>query len=210
MKRSINWIADESGSVLVIVMVVLVAVTALSLTMMNFTTQEMKMAGHYKFDKVAFYNGDSGIYGTPKFIRLLLPDSSPVAEEDPNKAGCVRFLNTSGGSAAEEIRNRIYGYEGDDTTITYNDNDTGEARPEAADISLNACQIPAAVNIVRVGADTQSSGGAIEFAAGADGLGSGGGDQGVRFRLVSTGSDDQNNTHTIRAIYRWKNVPGGL
>jgi hypothetical protein len=209
MKRNIDWIIDESGSVLVIVMVVLVAVTALSLTMMNFTTQEMKMASHYKFDKEAFYNGDSGIYGTPKFIRTLFPNAEPVAEEDPQKAGCIRYLNASGGNAADIVMRRIYGYPGD-TTAIYNDFGTLEESPTAGDISFNACGIPSAINIIRLGGDAQMSGGAIEFAAGADGLGSGGGEQAVRFRLVSTGSDAQGNTHTIRAIWRYKNIPGGL
>ncbi len=210
MKRSKQWITDEGGSVLIIVMVVLVALTALSLTMMNFTTQEMKMASHYKFDKEAFYNGDSGIYGTPKYIREILSTAEPIAAEDPGKAGCIRFLNTGGSNASDEIRSRIFGYEGEDTTASFNDFGTLEERPEAADISMAACQIPAAINVINTGYDRQSSGGAIEFAAGADGLGSGGGDAAILFRLVSTGHEAQDNTHTIRAIYRYKAISGGL
>jgi hypothetical protein len=209
MKPKASSLNNQNGSVLVIVVVVLVALTALSLTMLNFTTQEMKMASHYKFDKVAFYNGDSGIYGTPKFIRLLFTEGAPVTEEDPNKAACFRYMNTSGGNAGEEILSRIFGFEGLDNTASFNTTPTGEQDPAASDISLMGCQIPADINIINAGPE-EVSGSGREFAAGGDGLGSGGGDQAVRFRLVSTGSDDQHNTHTIRAIYRWKSIPGGL
>ncbi len=207
MKSNTHCLADQSGSVLVIVIVVLVALTALSLTMLNFTTQEMKMAGHYKFEKVAFYNGDSGIYGTPKFIRLIFAEGVPVAEEDPNKAACFRYKNTSGGSAGEEVLSRIFGFEGLDSTESFNASPTDEKDPAASDISLMGCRIPADINIINAGPE-EVSGSGREFAAGGDGLGSS--EQAVRFRLVSTGSDDQNNTHTIRAIYRWKNISGGL
>ncbi|MFZ1984896.1 MAG: pilus assembly PilX N-terminal domain-containing protein [Desulfatitalea sp.] len=208
MKPNSSCLANESGSVLVMVMIVLIALTALSLTMINFTTQETKMAGHYKFDKVAFYNGDSGIYGTPKFIRLLFTEGEAVPAEDPAQAACVQYLN-AGGGADEEILNRIFGFEGQDTTAALNDTPEHEQNPLAADISMNGCRIPADINIVPMGPE-EVSGAGREFAAGGDGLGSGGGDQAVRFRLVSTGSDDQNNTHTIRALYRWKSIPGGL
>lgn len=209
MKRNRNIMADESGSVLVMVVIVLVALTALSLAMINFTTQETKMAGHYKFDKVAFYNGDSGIYGTPKFIRLLFTEGESVPEADPAQAGCVQYKNVSSGNAGEEILKRIFGFEGQDTTASLNSTPDDEKSALASDISMKGCQIPADINIINAGPE-EVSGAGREFAAGADGLGSGGGDQAVRFRLVSTGSDDQNNTHTIRALYRWKSIPGGL
>lgn len=210
MKADRNCLTNESGSVLVIVIVVLVAVTALSLTMINFTTQETKMAGHYKFEKVAFYNGDSGINGTAKFIRLVYKDGEGVDEEDPQRAGCVRYLNTTSSDRGTEIVNRI-GEWGEDVTKSYNDNGTGEQDPAAADISMRGCQIPADINIIRLGPLRSAlTGSGVEFGAAADGLGSGGTDQPIGFRLVSTGSDDQNTTHTIRAIYLWKNVAGGL
>ena len=117
MKPDRSHIASETGSVLIIVMVVLVAVTAISLTMLNFTTQETKMATHYKFAKVAFYNGDSGIYGTPKFIRLLFSDGTPVPEADPGRAGCIQYKNASSGDASQEILSRIFGFEGQDAVV---------------------------------------------------------------------------------------------
>ena len=82
-------INDQNGSVIMIVMLVLIAVSALSVTMINFSTSDVYMAGNYKFAKIAFYNGDSGIYATPKFIRLLYPQGDPIDEESPTRAGCV-------------------------------------------------------------------------------------------------------------------------
>jgi hypothetical protein len=54
------------------------------------------------------------------------------------------------------------------------------------------------------------SGGGVEFGAGAEGVGFGGSSGIARvFRLVSTGTDQQNTSHTIRALYRWVDVAGG-
>lgn len=199
---------NQNGSTILIVMIVLVAVTALSLTMMTFTSQDVNMSANYKFSKVAFYNGDSGIYGTPKFIRMVYPEADPTITEDLTRSGCVQFLNTTEPDAASEIMNRIYAYEDRDATESFNDNGNQEASPEAADISMAGCDIQAAVNIITQ-APEHMSGDGSEFGAGAEGLG-GGTTKMRKFRLVSTGSDDQGNTHTIRAVYRWVNVSGGL
>jgi hypothetical protein len=203
-----NLLHDQNGTVILTVMLVLIAVSALSLTMMNFSTVEVNMAGNYKFEKTAFYNGDSGIYGTPKFIRLVFPSGNPVPEASPTQAGCVQFLNTTQTDGALEIMQRIYGFEGRDVTDAMNDTLANEEDPTAADISMNGCAIPADVNIIRMGGQ-QLSGGGVEFGAGAEGMGSGA-DRAVLFRLVSTGRDDTGNTQSIRALYRWVDVPGGL
>ncbi len=200
---------NQNGSVILIVMLVLIAVSALTLTMMNFSSQDVNMAGNYKFDKVAFYSGDSGIYATPKFIRLVYPQGDPIQAEDPNRAGCVQFLNADDeADPAQAILNRIYGFEGRDSTADLNDDVDEEQSAEAADISMDGCDVPADINVINLGG-IQMSGGGVEFGAGAEGIGSGA-DRATHFRLVSTGRDDSGNTHTIRAIYRWVDVPGGL
>lgn len=205
--KQINY-RNQSGSTILIVMIVLIAITALSLTMMTFTSQDVNMSGSYKFEKIAFYNGDSGIYGTPKFIRLIWPEADPTLIADPTRAGCVQFLNTTEADEANEIMNRIYAFEGRDATASLNDDIDAEESSDAADISMSGCNIPAEVNIITA-APEHMSGDGSEFGAGAEGLG-GGITQMRKFRMVSTGSDDAGNTHTIRAIYRWVNVPGGL
>lgn len=203
--KSKTIIRDESGMALVLVMAILITITAIALTLVNTTSQEMKMAGNYHFDKVAFYNGDSGIYGTPKFVRLLFPEGDAIPESDPTQAGCISYLNTVA-SGPEEIRARIYGFEGQDATDMYNSTVDDEEKAEAADISMNGCNIPADINIVNMGGGNVTGGGS-EFGTGAEGMK--GGDE-VRFRLVSTGKDAQGQQHTIRAIYRWVPISGGL
>ncbi|MDA8142187.1 MAG: pilus assembly PilX N-terminal domain-containing protein [Desulfobacteraceae bacterium] len=210
--------SNKNGSALIIVMVVLVAATALSMTMINFTSTESKMAAHYKFSKVAFFYGDSGIYGAAKFIRLQRSEGDPIAEQDPKKAGCVAYLNTSGSDSGKEIRARLYGgFRGEvpDATESYNTPAAlvanKDANSAAADISMSGCQIPASINVIYLGAlGPQGSGGGAEFGTGSDGLGGGGGDQPIGFRLTSTGKDSQNDTHSVRAIYLWRKAPGGL
>ena len=180
--------------------------------MINFSTQEMKSAGYYKHSQMAFYNGDSGVYATPKFIRLLNDWSVPLTESDPNRIGCVKYLNTSGSNAGQEILDRIQGTKGvTDVTAIYNGDAATEADPAAADISMSGCDIDADINIVFLGFDRQSaSGDGTEFGISADGLGGGGGTVAMRYRLISTGADSQNNTHTVRGVYRFKKIPGGL
>jgi hypothetical protein len=207
-QRNPQLLKNQDGSVIVIVMLVLIAVSALSVAMMNFSASDVDMAGNYKFDKMAFYSGDSGIYATPKFIRLVYPEGEPIDEESPTQAGCVQFLNTTQPDSAMEIMQRIYGFEGRDATESLNDSVEDEMDSAANDISMRGCNVPADVNIIRLGGE-QMSGGGVEFGSGAEGVGSAA-QKSVNFRLVSTGNDDLGNSHTIRAIYRWVDVPGGL
>lgn len=207
-KRKPPLLSNQNGSVILIVMLVLVTVIALSATMINFSTSDIDMAGNYKFDKIAFYSGDSGIYATPKFIRLVFPSGDPISEESPAQAGCVRYLNTTQTDSALEILQRIYGFEGRDATGSYNDSVENEMDSQAGDISMRGCDVPADINVIPLGGE-QLSGGGVEFGSGGDGVG-GGTIRSVKFRLVSTGHDDSDNSHTIRAIYRWVDVPGGL
>ena len=206
------YCGNQKGSVLVIVMLVLVAVMALSVTMINISNQEMKAAGNYKHSQTAFYNGDSGVYATPKFIRLLNYWPVPLAEETPNRIGCVQYLNTTTGNPGQEILDRIQATKGvTDATAAYNGDPTTEQDPNAADISMNGCDIDADINIVWLGFDRQgASGDGTEFGTASDGLGGGGGSVPMRYRLVSTGKDSQSNTHVIRGMYRFKKIPGGL
>ena len=70
--RSINTIfTEQEGSVIMIVVVILMAVTALGLTMMNMGSSEQEMSANEKFYEDSFYDADSCIQVTAKFLRHL-------------------------------------------------------------------------------------------------------------------------------------------
>ncbi|MEJ2158825.1 MAG: pilus assembly PilX N-terminal domain-containing protein [Desulfobacteraceae bacterium] len=91
LKHTMN---NEDGATLIIVMLVLVAVTALGITAMNISTTEVNLAGNDKWQKMGFYNADPGFHGTPSVIypNLNPETEAPVAPADPNNAadeGCL-------------------------------------------------------------------------------------------------------------------------
>ena len=70
--RSISTtFTEQDGSVIMIVVVILMAVTALGLTMMNMGSSEQEMAANEKFYEDSFYDSDSCIQVTAKFLRHL-------------------------------------------------------------------------------------------------------------------------------------------
>ena len=206
MKRMDLVRREEKGSVIMVVVLILIAISALALTAINFSAMDVNMAASYKFDKEVFANADSCINGVPPYIDLLFPNAEPIKEDDV-RVGCVQFLNTSQPDTAREIMNRFYGFPGD-VTAQYN-TPALEGDSEAADISMEGCDIPCITNVDPKGGGHMSGGG-VEFGVGAEGIGVGGMSGAAKqFRLIATGRDHQNVEYKVRAIYRWVDVARG-
>ena len=88
--RSISTtLTEQDGSVIMIIVVILMAVTALGLTMINMGSSEQEMAANEKFYEDSFYDADSCVQVTAKFLRHLsdeddnanygIPPGSPLA-----------------------------------------------------------------------------------------------------------------------------------
>ncbi|MCP4745830.1 MAG: hypothetical protein GY874_06760 [Desulfobacteraceae bacterium] len=206
MKKLALPINNEQGMTLIVAILILVAVTALGLTSINITTTEINLVGNDKFQKVGFYNGDSGVHGTPSVIAPLLNDEGPIAQAgsgDPDAAACLEYLNyISPANPSAEFEDMIFVHMGtagcDANQLAYKD------------ISFRACDVNADIDICPTEAKALSGGG-TEFAANAEGLGVGGGAKGNYFRITSTGDGaSASTTYNVFGTYRWTEEAGGL
>lgn len=87
-------LSAEDGSVILIVVVILMATTALGVTLLNLSTSEQNMTTNEKLHENSFYDADSCITVTAKFLRHLtdLDDKGTygIDEYDPMAPG-IRY-----------------------------------------------------------------------------------------------------------------------
>lgn len=191
---------NEEGSVMVIVVLIMVALTTIGISVMNTTTIEIQIAGNEKFHKMAFQNADSGIYTLPKVISACVEGGSEDITAAPMgilaRSGTTwSSMGTAFGSDGTLYR-EIMGYDAYDT-------DT--------DARMVIDDNPVEVDVRRVRTETLAGGGA-EFASGAEGLGSGStGSSAIIFEEDSFGEGPSNSFSNIGAFYRKVlDMPGGL
>jgi hypothetical protein len=176
---------SEKGSVMVVALLVLIILTIIGIGANNTTSTDIQIAANEKFHKVAFYNADAGVYGTPKIVSSAIDGGA-----NPTGTG---FTYLDAGTDA--FFRELMGYDSDDSTT---------------DLSFSLGGESIAVDVQRDRAEPLAGGGA-EFAAGAEGVGSGSaGGFAVYFDLDSFGSGPRNAMSNIGAEYRKVNVPGGL
>ncbi len=200
MQHLKHTMKNEDGATLIIVMLVLIAVTALGITAMNISTTEVNLAGNDKWQKTGLYNADPGLHGTPPVIYPCLnPETeAPLVAAnpgDPNDDGCLEYIN---GSTAADFFNILYEAKRDPEPNI----------PGSKDISFRNCDIAADIDITPRGSQ-QLSGGVAEFASRAEGTGVSGSEAKV-YRITSTGDGATNSNYTVRGHYRWVEIGGGL
>ena len=201
MKQPRPIITSQEGAALIIVMLVLIAVTAVGLTAINISTTEINLAGNDKWQKVGFYNGDPGLHGAPPVIYPNLnPEvDAPLPEADPGNLAdkrCLNYINFVA-DGPTEFHDLLYGAK----------RDPEPNQPDTKDISFRACDINADIDVCPRGSSAISGGG-IEFASRAEGLGASG-SEGKLYLITSTG-DGAQNTYTVQGHYRWVEASGGL
>jgi len=200
MRKLNHNMNNQNGSTLIIVMLVLVAVTAVGLTALNISNTEMNMAGNDKWQKSGFYNGDPGAHGAPPVIYANLnPETeAPLPGNNPGNPGdqsCLQYIN---GFTPANFYNLVYSAETPVQPNTYANKD----------ISLRACNILADIDITPRGSQALSGGG-VEFASRSEGTGISGSEAKL-YRIISTGDGAANSTYTVNAHYRWVEIGGGL
>jgi Tfp pilus assembly protein PilX len=198
-------IADQTGATLIIVVLVLLAVTALGLTAITISTNDLNMAGNDKWQRTGFYNADSGLHGTPLVIAPVFDNNPLVPEGDPGNpanTACLQYLDSSNGTKFETFSKKmlnIVGAGGCDQNLK-----------TTKDIAFRACGIQADMDICPLGA-RESSGSGVRFGASTEGLGSGAGGKGMYFRITATGDGSSvNSTYNVFGVYRWVEESGGL
>jgi Tfp pilus assembly protein PilX len=195
-----HTIHSQDGATLIIVMLVLVAVTALGITAMNISTTEINLAGNDKWQKMGFYNADPGLHGTPSVIypNLNPGTEAPLQPADPNDQNDQRCLEYINGTTPADFYNILY---------------SAKANPQPntqvnKDISFRNCNINADIDVTPRGSMMLSGGGA-EFASRAEGVGTSGSEAKL-YRITSTGDGASNSNYTVRGHYRWVEIGGGL
>jgi hypothetical protein len=71
MRSLTHILTEKDGSVILIVLVVLMAVTALGVTMLNLGSSEQEMSANEQLHEDSFYDADSCVQVTAKFLRHL-------------------------------------------------------------------------------------------------------------------------------------------
>lgn len=187
--------SDESGSVIVAALMVLVILTILGIWAMNTTTVEYQIATNDQSHKIAFTNADGGVYATPKLISKAINESSP---QDDTVTGLFGFTLLNGTDHAT-VYDQILGY----TTWDGGTTDIGLTNTVYNDATE--------VDIQRTGA-FNAAGGGVEFASGAEGVGVGStGGVNIVYDLDSIGSGPRQSASNVLAEYRKVlGIPGGL
>lgn len=194
-----HYMANDRGATLIIVMLVLVAVTALGLSAMNISTTEVNLAGNDKWQKTGFYNADPGVHGSPTVISPNLnPEQdapvAPAADDDPN--GCLAYLNEN--ADPNEFKQIVYM-----SKLQPND-----PICQSNDISFRKCNIDVDIDVCPQGS-VALSGGGVEFMSRAEGLGASG-SEGKLFLITGSGDGAGNSTYRVQGHYRWVEAAGGL
>jgi len=147
---------NETGSVTIIAaLMILVILTLIGISATSTTTVELQIAANDQYHKVAFYNADSGLYGSPKLVSAVVNDSAPVP--------------VGGGTIATGVA-----YVAPTTSVIFYRQVMGYAAYDGGleDISFALAGIPTNVD-VRRDREENIVGGSAEFASGAEGIGTG-------------------------------------
>ena len=182
---------NESGSVIIAAIFILVLVTILGVVATNTTTLELEIAANDQFMKMAFYNSDSALYGTSKLISHAVNRSEGLAAGGTDAPG-IGYLSASA-DAADEFYRQVAGFD------VYND---------AKDIDFINGGIDADADAQRI-RQGYADGTGSEFGTGSEGLGV----QGIAifYDINTSGFSNRQTTSNLTGAYRKLiGVPGGL
>jgi hypothetical protein len=195
MKSLINHAKNEDGSVLIVALLILVLLTIIGISATTTTNIELQIAGNEKFHKIAFYHADSGVYTIPKLISACIDSGAEInigsGTTEPN-------IEYTTGSSSTLFYRQIMDYD------TYID-------PSPKDIQFTLGGNNVQVDVRRDRA-VNLAGGAVEFAAGAEGIGAGSsGGVAIYYEMDSFGDGPANSISNVSAFYRKVvGAPGGL
>jgi len=188
MKTIARRVQDEEGSILVVALLIMVLLTMIGVWGSTTTESEIRMARNETFYKRAFFNADSGVYATPKLISAAFDGGSG----DPDLSGTAMSYVGSTNTFFREIM----GYDAHD--------------PEY-EVMFSLEDHLVEVDVERLGQENLV-GASAEFAAGAEGIGTGSsGGVGILYQMNSRGMGPANAATTVTAVYRKVvGTPGGL
>ena len=199
IKRIFSPLQNEEGLVIVVVLFVLVILTLIGISATSNTMVELQIASNDQLQKIAFYNADSGIYGTPKLISNAINTmlEPPVAADADSIAPGIEYLPNDGLYVANTFYRQIAGYDAYDGGTN--------------DITFAPGGITVEVDVERR-RQQNLVGSGTEFASGSEGIGSGSaGGVAIFYGMNANGTGPRNSASNLMAEYRKVvGVPGGL
>jgi Tfp pilus assembly protein PilX len=194
MKKSFARIkTEETGSVLILSLLILMVLTLLGITALNTSDFEYRIASNDKYRDMSFYNADSGVYAAAKLIGEVITGSS-----DPDHPGVVSYPTNDGSTAAGDFYKESMGYKEPDN-------------PSLSDLRINLAQGSVDVDIVSRRAQ-QIAGGGAEFGSGSGGAGVGSvGGIGVKYEVDAYGNGPAKSRVVVGTRYvKILGAAGGL
>ena len=174
---------DEKGSVLLIVVLVLIALTLIGIFAINTTNIEINIAGNDRSHKTVFYNADSGVYTIPKVISEAINNKAT-----PNLGG-ITYLD----AGMDDFYRELAGLDVYDTT---------------PDISYILGDDPVQVDVQR-GATVHIVGGGAEFGSAVEGASAS--LTGIYYNLDSFGTGAKSSQSNVGAEYlKIIGIAGGM
>lgn len=160
IKRFISPLQNEEGLVIVVVLFVLVILTLIGISATSNTRVELQIASNDQLQKIAFYNADSGIYGTPKLISNTINTmlEPPVGTDTDSIAPGIEYLPNDGSYVANTFYRQVLGFDAYDGGTN--------------DITFAPGGIAVEVDVERR-RQQNLVGSGTEFASGSEGIGSG-------------------------------------
>ena len=219
MRQKFSIFRNEDGSVLIITVLILVALTLTGISAITMSSIDIQIAANDKLYKTALHNADSGTFAVAKVISKTLRKSEDEGDgivtlgdisETDKRYDAFTYLDsgknddgTSGPTFARELHRSESLYE--DGEYAKYDTDS--------DIQFALNDNITDVDVQRVESAEDNEGGGIEAFAGYEGIGTGtaGGGVSIIFNLNSFGRIPPNTLSKINAVYRYvPNIPGGL
>ena len=199
IKRFFCPLQNEEGLVIVVVLFILVILTLIGVSATSNTRVGLQIASNDQLQKIAFYNADSGIYGTPKLISNAINTTlePPVAADAGSVAPGIEYLPNDGSYVANTFYRQIVGYDAYDGGTN--------------DITFAPGGITVEVDVERR-RQQNLVGSGTEFASGSEGIGSGSaGGVAIFYGMNANGTGPRNSASNLMAEYRKVvGVPGGL
>ena len=176
--------SENKGFVLIATLGVLVILSIIGMSAINTSNVDLQLTTKKKTHGRAFYKADSGAYITPKIVARTVENSNA-----PNLSNAT-YTDGDGGTS---FRREVFGFVSSDS---------------ANEIRLSYGSDPALIDVQRQGA-SNIAGGGVEFASGAEGVGTSGG-QAILFGIDSTGRGPDSASANVFVQYREvTGMPGG-
>ncbi len=207
-------VKNDKGSALVLAIVILAAVTALGVTMITLSTNQLEMASNLKLKEIARFNCDSCLVTVSKLVQHIVNESNQgnigIAAGTALAPGIRYAAPVTAASEEVEFAQRVlFGLETQGCEDVFFDAQTIAAAVSAASggtLTIAPTELDAAADIRAKTVGPEAGFASLEFAAGqGHGQGEGGASGGgmvLKFLIACRGQAPNNALHVGYSVYR--------